>query len=320
MDRLRDVLNGTWAGNYTYNSNPAFRPETRMEITSQISPNTGNLEVNGSGRDGFGAYTLKGSAKSLTEISCVKSFGWMNEWWHTATVDIDGRQMNGKWGPALAPNQVNGTFSFHRQITEADRQREAAAARKLAEEARKREEEEEAAAAAAAAARQKRQEEEAARKKQLEAEEATRKKQEEEEQEAARKQKEEAEAAKKRAEEAEAVRKAARKKQEEEQEAARKEREVAERARQQAADTEKGQKKADDKQKEVERNQSMPEAARHRPRGSPPATKGKGKSIISSQDSEDGVAGNSKVYLKVDLDADIRVIAALKGDFAIGIL
>jgi hypothetical protein len=166
MDRLRDVLNGTWAGKYTYDSNPAFRPETRMEITSQISPNTGNLEVNGSGRDGFGAYTLKGSAKSPTEISCVKSFGWMNEWWHTATVDIDGRQMNGKWGPALAPNQVNGTFSFRQQITEADQQRGAAAAQKLAEEAREREEEE-AAAAAAAAARQKQQEEEAARKKQL---------------------------------------------------------------------------------------------------------------------------------------------------------
>ncbi len=283
-----------------------------MEITSQISPNTGNLEVNGSGRDGFGAYTLKGSAKSPTEISCVKSFGWMNEWWHTATVDIDGRQMNGKWGPALAPNQVNGTFSFHKQITEADRRREAAAAQKLAEEARKREEE----AAAAAAARQKQQEEEAAGEKQLEAEEAARKKEEEEEQEATRKQKEEAEAVKKRAEEAEA----ARKKQEEEQEAARKEQEVAERARQQAADAEKEQKEADDKQKEVERNQSMQEAARHKPRDPPPATKGKGKSIISSQDSEDGVAGNSKVYLKVDLDADIRVIAALKGDVAIGIL
>jgi hypothetical protein len=287
MDRLRDVLNGTWAGNYTYNSNPAFRPQTRMEITSQISPNTGNLEVNGSGRDGFGAYTLKGSAKSPTEISCVKSFGWMNEWWHTATVDIDGRQMNGKWGPALAPNQVNGTFSFHRQITEADRQREAAVAQKLAEEARKREEEA-----------------------------AARKKQEEEEQEAARKHKEEAEAAKKRVEEG----KAAWKKQEEEREAARKEREGAERARQQAADAEKEQKEADDKQKEVERNQSMQEAVRHRPRDSPPATKGKGKLVISSQDSEDGVAGNSKVYLKVDLDADIRVIAALEGDVAIGIL
>ena len=139
MEQLRDVLNGTWAGNYTYNSNPAFRPETRMEITSQISPSTGNLEVNGSGRDGFGAYTLTGSAKSPTEISCVKSFGWMNEWWHTATVDIDGRQMNGKWGPALAPNQVNGTFSFRQQITEADQQRGAAAAQKLAEEARERE-------------------------------------------------------------------------------------------------------------------------------------------------------------------------------------
>jgi chemotaxis protein histidine kinase CheA len=310
MDRLRDVLNGTWAGNYTYNSNPAFRPQTRMEITSQISPNTGNLEVNGSGRDGFGAYTLKGSAKSPTEISCVKSFGWRNEWWHTATVDIDGRQMNGKWGPALAPNQVNGTFSFRRQITEADRQREAAA-QKLAEETRKREEE-----AAAAAARQKQQEEEAARKKQLEVEEAAKKKQEEEEQEAARKQKEEAEAAKKRAEEAEA----ARKKQEEEQEAARKEREVAERARQQAADAERKRKEADDKQKEAERNQSMQEAAGHRPQDPPPVTKEKGKLIVSPQDPEDGVAGNSKVYLKVDLDADIRVIATLKGDVAIGIL
>ena len=298
MERLRDVLNGTWAGNYTYNSNPAFRPETRMEITSQISPNTGNLEVNGSGRDGFGAYTLKGSAKSPTEISCVKSFGWMNEWWHTATVDIDGRQMNGKWGPALAPKQVNGTFSFRRQITEADRQREEAAAQKQAEEARKREEE------AAAAAKQKQQEEEAARKKQ-----------EEEEQEAARKQKEEAEAAKKRAEEAEA----ARKKQEQEQEAA-KEQNVAEQARQQAADAEKEQKEAEDKQKEAERNQSMQEAARPRPQDTAPATKQKGKPVISPKDSEDGVAGNSKVYLRVDLDADIRVIAALKGDVAIGIL
>ena len=269
-----------------------------MESTSQISPNTGNLEVNGSGTDGFGVYTLKGSAKSPTEISCVKSFGRMNEWWHTATVDIDGRQMNGKWGPALAPNQVNGTFSFHRQITEADRQREAAVAQKLAEEGRKREEEA------------------AAREKQLEAEKAARKKQEEEEQEAARKQKEEAEAAKKRVEEG----KAAGKKQEEEREAARKEREGAERARQQAADAEKEQKEADDKQKEVERNQSMQEAVRHRPRDSPPATKGKGKLVTSSQDSEDGVAGNSKVYLKVDLDADIRVIAALEGDVAIGIL
>lgn len=299
MERLRDVLNGTWAGNYTYNSNPAFRPETRMEITSQISPNTGNLEVNGSGRDGFGAYTLKGSAKSPTEISCVKSFGWMNEWWHTATVDIDGRQMNGKWGPALAPKQVNGTFSFRRQITEADRQREEAAAQKQAEEARKREEE-----ASAAAARQKQQEEEAARKKQ-----------EEEEQEAARKQKEEAEAAKKKAEEAET----ARKKQEQEQEAA-KEQNVAEQARQQAADAEKEQKEAEDKQKEAERNQSMQEAARPRPQDTAPATKQKGKPIISPKDSEDGVAGNSKVYLRVDLDADIRVIAALKGDVAIGIL
>lgn len=269
-----------------------------MEITSQISPNTGNLEVNGSGRDGFGAYTLKGSAKSPTEISCVKSFGWMNEWWHTATVDIDGRQMNGKWGPALAPKQVNGTFSFRRQITEADRQREEAAAQKQAEEARKREEE------AAAAAKQKQQEEEAARKKQ-----------EEEEQEAARKQKEEAEAAKKRAEEAEA----ARKKQEQEQEAA-KEQNVAEQARQQAADAEKEQKEAEDKQKEAERNQSMQEAARPRPQDTAPATKQKGNQIISPKDSEDGVAGNSKVYLRVDLDADIRVIAALKGDVAIGIL
>ena len=62
-----------------------------MEITSQISPNTGNLEVNGFGRNGFGAYTLKMSAKSLPEISCVKSFGWMNEWKHTAAVVIDGR-------------------------------------------------------------------------------------------------------------------------------------------------------------------------------------------------------------------------------------
>ena len=55
-----------------------FRPETQMEITSQISPNTGNLEVNGSGRDGFGAYTLKGSAKSLTEISLREEL-WMDE-------------------------------------------------------------------------------------------------------------------------------------------------------------------------------------------------------------------------------------------------
>jgi chromosome segregation ATPase len=282
-----------------------------MEITSQISANTGNLEVNGSGRDIFGAYTLKGSAKSETEISCVKSFGWLNEWWHTATVDIDGRQMNGKWGPAVAPNQVNGTFSFQRQITEADRQREAAAvAQKQAEEARKREEE------AAAAAKQKQQEEEAARRKQREAEEAARKKQEEEEQEAARKQTEEAEAAKKRAEEAEA----ARKKQEEEREAARKGQEAAERARQQAANAEKEQKEREDKQKEVERNQSMQEAARPKPQDSAPATKGKGNLIISPQGSEDGVAGNLKVYLKVDMDADIRVIAALKGDVAIGIL
>jgi hypothetical protein len=249
-----------------------------MEITSQISSNTGNLEVNGSGRDGFGAYTLKGSAKSPTEISCVKSFGWMNEWWHAATVDIDGRQMNGRWGPALAPNRVNGTFSFRRQITEADRQREeAAAAQKKAEEARKREEE------AAAAAR---------------------KKQEEEEAEAARKQKEEAEAAKKRAEEAEAA-----KKQEE-----------AERARQQAADAEKEQKEAEDKRKEAERNQSMQEATRPQPQDTAPATKQKGKPIILSQDPEDGVAGNLKVYLRVDLDADVRVIATLKGDVAVGIL
>jgi flagellar biosynthesis GTPase FlhF len=278
MERLRDVLNGTWAGNYTYNSNKAFRPETRMEITSQISPNTGNLEVNGSGRDGFGFYTLKGSAKSPTEISCVKSFGRTNEWWHTATVDIDGRQMNGRWGPARAPNQVNGTFLFRRQITEADRQREeAAAAQKKTEEARKREEE-----AAAVTAK---------------------KKQEEEEAEAARKQKEEAEAAKKRTEEAEAA-----KKQEE-----------AERARQQAADAEKKQKEAEDKRKEAERSQSMQEAARPRPQDTAPATKQKGKPI-SSQDSEDDVAGNSKVYLKVDLDADVRVIAALKGDVAVGIL
>jgi flagellar biosynthesis GTPase FlhF len=288
MERLRDVLNGTWAGNYTYNSNKAFRPETRMEITSQISPNTGNLEVNGSGRDGFGFYTLKGSAKSPTEISCVKSFGRTNEWWHTATVDIDGRQMNGRWGPARAPNQVNGTFLFRRQITEADRQREeAAAAQKKAEEARKREEE------AAVAAK----------KKQEEEEEAAKKKQEEEEAEAARKQKEEAEAAKKRTEEAEAA-----KKQEE-----------AERARQQAADAEKKQKEAEDKRKEAERNQSMQEAARPRPQDTVPATKQKGKPI-SSQDSEDDVAGNSKVYLRVDLDADVRVIAALKGDVAVGIL
>jgi flagellar biosynthesis GTPase FlhF len=278
MERLRDVLNGTWAGNYTYNSNKAFRPETRMEITSQISPNTGNLEVNGSGRDGFGFYTLKGSAKSPTEISCVKSFGRTNEWWHTATVDIDGRQMNGRWGPARAPNQVNGTFLFRRQITEADRQREeAAAAQKKTEEARKREEE-----AAAVTAK---------------------KKQEEEEAEAARKQKEEAEAAKKRTEEAEAA-----KKQEE-----------AERARQQAADAEKKQKEAEDKRKEAERSQSMQEAARPRPQDTAPATKQKGKPI-SSQDSEDDVAGNSKVYLKVDLDADVRVIAVLKGDVAVGIL
>jgi flagellar biosynthesis GTPase FlhF len=292
MERLRDVLNGTWAGNYTYNSNPAFRPDTRMEITSQISPNTGNLEVNGSGRDRFGAYTLKGSAKSPTEISCVKSFGWMNEWWHTATVDIDGRQMNGRWGPARAPNQVNGTFLFRRQITEADRQREeAAAAQKRAEEARKREEE------AAVAAKKKQEEEEE------EEEEAAKKKQEEEEAEAARKQKEEAEAAKKRTEEAEAA-----KKQEE-----------AERARQQAADAEKKQKEAEDKRKEAERSQSMQEAARPRPQDTAPATKQKGKPI-SSQDSEDDVAGNLKVYLKVDLDADVRVIAALKGDVAVGIL
>ena len=99
-----------------------------------------------------------------------------------------------------------------------------------------------------------------------------------------------------------------------------KKQEEAERVRQQAVDAEKKQKEAEDKRKEAERNQSMQEATRPRPQDTAPATKPKGKPIISSQDSEDGVAGNLKVYLRVDLDADVRVIAALKGDVAVGIL
>jgi hypothetical protein len=38
------------------------------------------------------------------------------------------------------------------------------------------------------------------------------------------------------------------------------------------------------------------------------------------RESEDSVAGNLKIHLKLGLDADIRVIATLRGDVAIGIL
>ena len=283
MDRLRDVLNGAWAGTYSPSG-----VKTQMNIVANTLPNSGNLEISGSGRDAYGSFTLKGSATSPTDVSWVKNLGWLNEWWHRATVDVDRKQMQGSWGPKMYPDAVHGSYVFERQVTEAERQREAeAATQRQAEEARKREE------AAAAAARQRQQEEG----------EAVRKKKEEENEAEAQKQREEAEAARKRAEEAEA----ARKKQAELQDSARKEREDAERRRKEAEDAARKKEEAGTKQQQ----ELVP---------GPQTTDGNEKLVGSTKDSEDGVAGNLKVHLKLDLNADIRVIAALRGDIAIGIL
>lgn len=283
MERLRDVLNGTWAGSYGYEGRyQTHRTDTRFELSSQISPSTGKLEITGKGADIYGNFTFEGAATSPTEIAMTKSFGPGNNWWHKATADLDKREMRGNWGSAWYPNKVDGSLVFQRHMTQEEIEREAEAASRAAEEAKRKQEEE------AAAARQKREEEEAAaRKKQQDAEEAARKKQEQENEEAARKQREEAETARQRAEEAEA----ARKKQEEE----------AERARQKESEN------ALQKQKDA---QSAAQTT-NETRGNP---------SVSTKGSDDDVAGNLKVHLKLDVDADIRVIAALRGDVAIGIL
>jgi hypothetical protein len=54
----------------------AQRLKWKLPLKSHRIPET--FEVNGPGRDGFGAYTLKGSAKSLTEISLREEL-WMDE-------------------------------------------------------------------------------------------------------------------------------------------------------------------------------------------------------------------------------------------------
>src|SRR4051794_32997921 len=94
MDRLRDVLNGTWSGTYSPSG-----VNTQMSITATLSPNGESLSITGSGRDGYGVFTLEGTATSPTEISCIKNLGLWNEWWHRGTVDIDRKRMSGTWGP-----------------------------------------------------------------------------------------------------------------------------------------------------------------------------------------------------------------------------
>ena len=286
----------------TLGSSSLLRSRPRLENSRSL----------GKGTDIYGNFRFEGAATSPTEIAMTKLYGPANNWWHKATVDLDKREMRGNWGGAWYPNKVDGSLVFQRQMTQEEIEREAEAASRAAEEAKRKQEEEAAAAtrkkqeeeAAAAAARQKREEEEAARKKQQDAEEAARKKQEQEIEEAARKQQEEAETAQQRAEEAEA----ARKKQEEEAERARKEREEAERARQKESEN------ALQKRKDAEQLASRPQSTAQT------TNETRGNPGVSTKDSDDDVAGNLKVHLKLDVDADIRVIAALRGDVAIGIL
>ena len=322
MERLRDVLNGHWEGKYTERG-----VSTQMDVVANLSPDGQSLGVTGSGRDGYGAFTLTGSATSTTEIFYIKNLGLFNEWWHRVTVDVDNKQMNGKWGPKINFNAVHGSIVLNRQITEAERQQEVQAEmQRQAEEVRQREE------AAAAIATQKQQEDEAAMRRKQEAEEAARKKQEEEDDKAAAaaattKQREEAESARKRAEETEAAT------------AAKKEREAAEVARETGKDAEAAGKKVQGPQNSEKPGLDDVETRRKED----PARKGEddagqkqqpevthgpqitGESknpVASNKDSEDkdDIAGTLKVHLKLALDADIRVIAALKGDIAIGIL
>ena len=247
MERLRDVLNGTWAGSYGYEGRgQSHRTNTQLTINSNIS--TGTLKINGSGRDQYGEFTFEGSATSENEISCVKKFkyGWFNNWWHKARVDLDKKEMRGQWGPAINPNQTDGSLVFQRQMTEEERKQEAAAA------ARQKQEQEE-------AARKKQEQEEAARKKQEQEEEA-RKKQEQEE---AAKKKQEQEAAKKKQEQEEAAKKkqeeAAKKKQEQE-EAAKKKQEQEEAAKKKQEQEEAARKKQEQEKEEAAKRPKEGEA------------------------------------------------------------
>jgi hypothetical protein len=325
MERLRDVLNGTWAGSYGYEGRrQSHRTNTQLTINSNIS--AGTLKINGGGRDQYGEFTFEGSATSENEISCVKKFkyGWSNNWWHKARVDLDKKEMHGQWGPAIKPNQTDGSLVFQRQMTEEERQQEAAAAarrkqeqeqaarekQEQEEEARKKQEQEEEARKKQEqeeAARKKQEQEEEARKKQ-EQEEATRKKQEQEEE--ARKKQEQEEAAKKKQEQEEAA-----KKKQEQEEAARKKQEQ---EKEEAAKRPKEEGEEENSLVQLPDTDSKDKVA-SRPQETAQTTAETGKPVVSTTDSEHDIAGNLKIYLKLDLDADIRVIATLRGDIALGI-
>jgi pyruvate/2-oxoglutarate dehydrogenase complex dihydrolipoamide acyltransferase (E2) component len=344
MEQLRDVLNGTWVGSYGYEGRfQTIRTDTRFRLDCKISPSTGKLEITGKGNDFTGNFSFEGSATSPTEIRMTKLIGWLNNWWHTAKVDIDKKEMQGQWGPAWYPNKIDGSLIFQRQMTQEEIQREADAARQRADEARKKQEEAAAAAArknqeeaaAEMAARQNRDEEAAGRKKQ---EEAARKEQEEGAAKAAAKQRQDEAAAARKKQEEEAAEAAARQKRDEEEvarkkpeeeneEAAKKQREDADAARQKAEEVNAASKKR--AEQAVQPDLATKDAKRARQREAKQASqKGKkaqmtdrmAKPVVSMTDCEDGVAGKLKIHLKLDLDADIRVIATLRGDVAIGIM
>ena len=74
------------------------------------------------------------------------------------------------------------------------------------------------------------------------------------------------------------------------------------------------------KEEEEEEEEEAGQGQQHEPAHRPHAASETEKPIGHTKDSEDSVAGNLKVCLKLDLDAEIRVIAALRGDIAVGIL
>jgi hypothetical protein len=183
-----------WVGSYE-GRYQTHRRGTRFELSCQISPSTGKLEITGSGRDFTGNFRFEGAATSPTEIAMTKLIGPANNRWHKATVDLDKREMRGNWGGAWYPNKVDGSLVFQRQMTQEEIQQEAEAARRAADEAKLKQEEEEEGEEAAAAARKKQEEEAAAaaaRQKREEEEEVAKKKQQNVE-EAARKQRESSE-------------------------------------------------------------------------------------------------------------------------------
>jgi hypothetical protein len=76
------------------------------------------------------------------------------------------------------------------------------------------------------------------------------------------------------------------------------------------------------KEEEEEEEEEAGQGQQHEPARRPHAASETEKPIGHTRDSEDSVAGNLKVCQAclIDLDAEIRVIAALRGDIAVGIL